>query len=263
MEPDMDNSELNEAVAFRKLLEQVAAASVFEHAKALYDLGVRYIQSGDMAVAAKVLEAAFEIGDPFYAAHALLSLADIQRNIGATNDELNTYKRISGLDDRSRRFIAPRRLAVVYQKLGDFATSKQLFQLALRYTPNDPSILANLGEVLLIAGEFHEVPRLVEPITSLPQAKYLIMGRLLRGASNWFLDQRRRAVDDFRSIGQFLLANGSVPEDMNWDFRDAKPVLQHIDSPTLQLILQVLTKQIAFEDFRGRWAALEPASVAS
>ena len=206
------------------------------------------------------MAAIVEIGDPFHTANALLILLDVYKKIRSSYREEETLRTIASLPDATKGFIFPGNLALVYQKLGLLDQAKEAYiNLAALGGSDDPGIQANFTELLLLRGELREAAPFIAKLVNRPEPKNVVIGRLMSAICLVLEGKKSAAEEEIRWLAQFLLSMPGLPRDFAWDFRDSQRLLDRMTWPEAQLVLQALTKEKGFDEFREEWSRMHPA----
>ncbi|MFZ0960265.1 MAG: hypothetical protein WAO35_05120 [Terriglobia bacterium] len=254
----MDTKDFEEIQKLRGQMEKVARAAVMTTSKTLFDLGNSYRQSGQWALGIATLNAAFEVGDPYYSANALIMLAVIYKLVEDAKKEMETYKRIADLPEEFKQFIDPMQLGVAYTRTGRIEDARERYAYAGQLSPGNHIVEENLAELLILQGELQEGLRLAEKLQARPEAKIFLVGRILKALSLSMLGQPQGASEEIRWVAQYLITQGGVPEDFSWDFRDSQKLWDKVDLKIAQLVVQVLSRRISFDEFRRSWIEIQP-----
>jgi tetratricopeptide (TPR) repeat protein len=254
----MDTREFEEIQKLQGLMGQVAKAAAMSTGKTLFELGYRHFQSAEWAQSIATLKAASEIGDPYYSANALLLLAEAYRRVQDAKKEVETHKRIADLPEEFKQFIDPVSLGIVYTRVGKLENAGERYAYAHQLSPANPIIEENLAELLILRGDLPEALRLSEGLQARPEPRIFLVARILKALSLFLSGQPEHATEEFRWVAQYLMAQGGVPSDFNWDFRDSQKLWDKVDLKIAQLVVQTLKRRISLEEFRRAWLEMEP-----
>jgi tetratricopeptide (TPR) repeat protein len=244
-----------------EMVQQIAKSEAMQHAGRLYEIALNSYKSGLIAVAVSQLQAAIEIGDPFYVANALWSLAVAYRHLQDKRNETATLERILSLPPESRRFIDPENLGVAHLRIGDARSAVNQYLRAISANGRSISRSANLTEALLVEGDYVQCLEIANTLVSTAEPQYMLVGRIFKGAALWFLDKKDEARTEFQFVGDFLVSAGGIIPGFRWDFSDSEQALSRLDSPQVRSILALLSGKIDFATFRQNWMGLLPSPV--
>ena len=242
-----------ELIKLKDLVQRIASNQTMEQAGKLYDHGLANYKSSNYSVSMAQFQAVIETGDPYYMPSAVWMVYTLHRQFKDRPNELATLKRFVSLPPESSRFIDPENLGIAYIKLGDAANAVKHYSLAIKQNGETPARIANLAEAYLVSGDYRNSLELADKLVTQNEVKYLLLGRVFKGASLWFMGQHPQALSEFQFIGSFLASTGGLPANFSWDFRDSAQILDRIESPVIRSVVEVLSGRANFDTFRQSW----------
>jgi tetratricopeptide (TPR) repeat protein len=254
----MSDQEMQDIKAIKDMLDRLASAQIFDTSKAIVEIGHNYFKSGNLSMSLSLFERAVELDDPLFATQALISIAQVWRQLGRHDREKEIYERIATLPEGHRKFADPGTIGVAMSRSGHPDIAKRHYLKCLELYPDNLTLQSNLAELYLTLDEFKNCIDLSSRVAVTPAPQYQIIGRLLKGSALYLSGDRPAASEEFHWIGKYLLSIGSVPPAFSWDFGDSRSALEKVDLAEGQLIIQLLDGHSTFPEFATNWAALIP-----